>query len=150
MILLELLRRSEKESCFGSLDHLQVVIAVSCSDGIESHGLKMSYGRELGMLASHSESCDLTILPYYKLVAEDGGHSEFFHKRCGELCEGVADDYSLSRVSESVHEFLCSGKRIYPSDGLLDLLEPKAVLLKDAHPVFHEFVIVRLISCCPS
>ena len=100
------------------------------------------------MLDAHLEARDFTALRDLKRVAEYRRIAELFHERRRELRERVTQNHDLGKAPELVEELLCARHRINRRDGLLNLLEPEAVLLQNVNAVAHQLVVVRLVPCC--
>ena len=67
------------------------------------------------------------------------------HQGLGEFLKGIAQNNHLCGGPQLVQKRLGAGQRINLGDGVLDLLEPQAVLLQDAQPPGHQLVVIRLI-----
>ena len=145
MVGFDLLRALEEEACLAGLDHPQIVEAVAAGDGVIADGLQGLHRGELGLLTAHLVAGDLAVLRHLQGVAEDGGPAQLFHQRLGKFLKGIAQNNHLGGGPQLVQKRLGAGQRINLGDGVLDLLEPQAVLLQDAQPPGHQLVVIRLI-----
>ena len=140
---------AEQESGFARLNHRQVVMTVSTCDGFISDRLQRLNRGVLRLLNSHLIAGDLAVLSYLEGVAEDGGHTEFFHKRSRKLGKGIGKDDDLAAASQLVKELLGAGHGVYLGDSLLDLFKTETVLLEDTDAVLHELIVIGLVPCGP-
>ena len=135
----------EQEARLAGLDHAQVVEAVPGGDGVIADGLKAPHRGQLGLGTAHPEAGDLTAVRHLQGIAEDGGPAQLLHQGLGKLLKGVAEDDDLGLLPKGVQKLLGSGERVDLGDGVLDLPNPKAMLLQNAQTPVHQLVIIGLI-----
>ena len=149
MVGLDLLRALEEEARLAGLDHPQVIVAVAAGNGLIADGLKGLHRGQLGLLAAHSEAGDLAAFGHLQGVAEDGGPAQLLHQGLCELLKGIAEDDDLGDGPQLIQERLGAGQRVDLGNGGLDLLQAQSVLLQDAQPPVHQFIVIRFVPGGP-
>ena len=101
-IRFDLIRGAEEETSLSSLDHIQIIVAVSGGHSFKANGLERSYSRKLGLLDAHAKACDLAVWSHFQRIAEQSGPSQLLHKRGSKLSKGIADDDHLANGAQLV------------------------------------------------
>ena len=121
-------------------------MAVAAGDGFKSNALECLYCCQLRLLAAHLESGYLAVRSNLKRVAEDSRHTELLHERTSKLGECIGNNDHLGDGPQLVEELLRAGHGVDLCDGVLDLLQTKAVLLEDTKAPLHQLVVIRLVT----
>src|SRR5439155_21915253 len=89
---------------------------------------------------------DDSVVDNLQLVTEQYGPFQLLQQRSGKFLKRVGKDDDLGDRAQSAQEFKRAVQRTQGSDDSLNVGQFQSVLVEEVEPVFHEFVIIRLVA----